>query len=124
MSSHLLAELAEIAERVLIIDRGRLVADTTLDGLLDGGRRIVELRCANPSVLAEALRARGTAVECDGELLLIDGLSARAAGELAAAVGAGPIFWLSERTARLEDVFFELAGSLTEPAPSRPKGGR
>ena len=124
VSSHLLAELAEIAQRVLIIDRGRLVADTTLDGLLDGGRRIVELRCANASVLVETLRARGTPFECDGELLLIDGLSTHAVGELAAAVGAGPIFWLSERTSRLEDVFFELAGSLTEPAPSRPTRGR
>jgi ABC-2 type transport system ATP-binding protein len=118
VSSHLLAELAEVAQRMLIIDRGRLVADTTLDELLDGGRRVVELRCAHPSELAGALRSRGATVECDGELLVIEGLSPHAVGEVAAAVGAGPVYWLGERPTRLEDVYFELAGSLTEPAPA------
>lgn len=36
VSSHLLTELAEIADRVLIIDRGRLVVDADLDELVDG----------------------------------------------------------------------------------------
>lgn len=120
VSSHLLSELAEVAQRVLIIDRGRLVADTSLDALLNGGRRIVELRCADPSALAEALPAHGATVERDGDLLVIGGLSPQEAGEVAAAVGAGPVYWLSERTSRLEDIYFELAGSLARPAPSRP----
>jgi len=42
VSSHLLGELAAVADRILIIDRGRLVADTTLDELVDGGRRTLE----------------------------------------------------------------------------------
>jgi ABC-2 type transport system ATP-binding protein len=120
VSSHLLAELAEVAQRVLVIDRGRLIADTTLDALLDGGRRVVELRCADPSAMAEALRARGTRFDRAGELLLIEGLSPRQAGEVAAAVGVGAVYWLNERTTNLEDVYFELAGSLTQPAPARP----
>jgi ABC-2 type transport system ATP-binding protein len=123
VSSHVLGELAEIAQRVLIIDRGHLVADTTLDELLNGGRRKIEVRCANPSALAEALRARGVAVEHEpgrdpdrGDLLVIEGLSPQEAGEIATAAGAGPIYWLSERAASLEDVYFELAGSLAAPS--------
>jgi ABC-2 type transport system ATP-binding protein len=42
VSSHLLSELAAVVDRILIIDRGRLVADTTLDELVDGGRRTLE----------------------------------------------------------------------------------
>jgi ABC-2 type transport system ATP-binding protein len=112
VSSHQLAELSEVAQRVLIIDRGHLVADTTLDALLDGARGVVELRCADPSALAEALVARGVMVERDGDLLVIEGLPPHEAGEVAAAVGAGPVHWLSERTASLEEIYFALAGSL------------
>jgi ABC-2 type transport system ATP-binding protein len=114
VSSHLLAELAEVAQRVVIIDRGRLVADTTLDALVNGARRVVELRCADPSALAQALVARDVTVERDGDLLVIEGLPPQEAGEVAAAVGAGPVHWLSERTASLEDVYVELARSLQE----------
>jgi hypothetical protein len=101
-----------------------LVADTTLEALLNGGRRIVELRCADPSAATGALRARGATVERDDELLVIEGLSPQEAGEVAAAAGAGPVHWLSERTNRLEDVYVELAGSLTQPAPARPPSSR
>ena len=40
ISSHMLAELAQAVDRVLIIDRGRLVGDATLDDLTAGGRTL------------------------------------------------------------------------------------
>ncbi len=115
VSSHLLAELAEVAERVLIIDRGRLVADAAMDELLGAARRVVELRCAEPARMAEALRQRGAGVGVDGDLLVIEGVSARQVGEVVAAVGAGPIYALAERGGSFEDAYFQLAGSLTSP---------
>jgi ABC-2 type transport system ATP-binding protein len=111
VSSHQLAELAEVAQRMLIIDGGRLVADTPLDALLNGARRVVELRCARPGVLVDALVARGMSVDREGELLVIAGLPANEAGDIAADVGAGPVHWLTERTTSLEDVYFSLASS-------------
>ncbi len=110
VSSHLLSELAEIAHRVLIIDHGRLVADTPLDELLVG-QSVVELRCADPAAMERALRARRLRVVTEGDTLLIEGASARETGELAAAVGAGPVHWLTERPNSFEDVYFRLAGS-------------
>jgi len=112
VSTHQLAELAEIAQRMLIIDGGRLVADTTLDALLNGTRRVVEMRCARPGALAEALIARGMSVDRDGDLLVIEGLSPDEAGDIAAEVGAGPVHWLNKRTTSLEDIYLSLAGSL------------
>ncbi|HEX5997569.1 MAG TPA: ATP-binding cassette domain-containing protein [Jiangellales bacterium] len=112
VSSHLLSELAEVAHRVVIIDRGRLVADTTLDDLLAEQSHVVELRCADPAPLVRDLRARQVKVVVDGDALLIEGLSARETGETVAAVGAGPVFWLTERTGNFEDVYFRLAGSM------------
>ena len=112
VSSHLLAELAEVATRVVIIDRGRLVADATLEELLTGRSRSVELRCADPDAMATAVRARDLAITRDRDLLVIEGLTAREAGELAATVGAGPIYHLNERAATFEDAYFALAGTL------------
>ncbi|MEU5939659.1 ATP-binding cassette domain-containing protein [Micromonospora sp. NPDC047548] len=115
VSSHLLSELAEVAHRVVIIDRGRLIADTTLDDLLAEQSHVVELRCADPAPLVQELRARQVKVVADGDGLLIEGLSARETGEAVAAVGAGPVYWLTERTGSFEDVYFRLAGSMPHP---------
>jgi ABC-2 type transport system ATP-binding protein len=116
VSSHLLGELAEIADRVVIIDRGRIVADSPLDELLAQRELVVELRCADPTALAVALRDRGAAAEPDGTLLLITGMTAREVGDLVAVSGAGPVYHLAERTPTFEDAYFELAGSLAQPA--------
>jgi ABC-2 type transport system ATP-binding protein len=117
VSSHLLAELAEIADRVLVIDRGRLVADAALAELVRGSARVVEVRCAAPGALVDAARRRGIAVEVHGDdLVVLSGPSAREIGELAAAADAGPVWWLAERATSFEDAYFELAGSLARPA--------
>jgi ABC-2 type transport system ATP-binding protein len=118
VSSHLLAELAEVADRVVIIDRGRLVADATLDELLSGSGPVVELRCADPAAAAGALVAAGASVERDGDLLVVSGASAREVGEVVSRAGAGPIHRLAERATRIEDAYLALAGSLG--TPSRP----
>jgi ABC-2 type transport system ATP-binding protein len=113
ISSHLLAELAEVVDRVVIIDRGRLVADKPLDQLLDR-TRVVEMRCADPAAMLRAVTDRDLRADLDSDLLVIHGMSAREAGELAAVVGAGPVHWLTERTSSFEDVYFRLAGSLVD----------
>jgi ABC-2 type transport system ATP-binding protein len=118
VSSHLLAELAEVADRVVIIDRGRLIADSTLTELLGGRTRVVELRCANPTTMAAALRDSGSIVSVDGDLLVIQGSSARDVGELAASIGAGPVYGLSERASTFEAAYLELAGTLGRPSNS------
>lgn len=116
VSSHLLAELAEVAHRVVIIDRGRLLADATLDELLSGRSRAVELRCADAAAMVAAMRARGATVTLDGDLLVIEGTTAREAGEIAAMIGAGPVYQLGERAGSIEDAYFELAGTLARPS--------
>jgi ABC-2 type transport system ATP-binding protein len=122
VSSHLLAELAEVVDRVVIIDRGRLVADATLEELLAGRSRVVELRCADPGAMAAALRTRGASVSSEGDLLVVEGSSAHEVGEVAAIVGAGPVYQLSERAVSFEDAYLELAGTLTQPSAAGTDG--
>jgi ABC-2 type transport system ATP-binding protein len=116
VSSHLLGELAEVADRVVIIDRGRLVADSPLSDLVASRSSTVELRCANPRAVATYLQDLGHRARLDGDLLVVDGATAREVGFVVDLLDAGPISQLSERAARFEDVYFELAGSLAAPA--------
>jgi ABC-2 type transport system ATP-binding protein len=118
VSSHLLGELAEVAARMVIIDRGRLVADSTVDELVARQGRVVELQVRDPARVAHALRTRGARVDINGDDLVIEGSSAREVGDIVADLAAGPVYQLAERTARFEDAYFELAGTLTEQAPT------
>ncbi len=112
VSSHLLPELAEVADRVVIMDRGRLVADAPLDELLAGRSRVAELRCADPAAVVEAISHTGlAAAQLEGDLVVIEGLSAQEAGELVSSVGAGPVHHLVERRGTFEDIYFDLAAT-------------
>lgn len=55
VSSHLLSELAQVVDRVVVIRDGRLVAETDIDALTD----TVTVRVDRPDAMAEALRAAG-----------------------------------------------------------------
>ena len=54
------------------------------------------------------------------DLVVIEGSSAREVGEVAAMVGAGPVYRLSERVSSFEDAYFELAGTLSRPSSTTP----
>ncbi len=116
VSSHLLGELAEVADQMVIIDRGKLIADTPLQELLRRRQTIVELRCQNHGAAAAGLEQLGAVVERCDDHLVIRGLSAREIGDTVDRTNAGPVFLLNERVASFEDIYFELAGSLGSDA--------
>jgi len=113
VSSHLLSELAEVVDRVVIIDHGHLVIDSTLEALLAEQAPVVEVRCAHPAALRRELSARGLTVTASGDALVVDGIGAPEVGEIAATVGAGPVHWLSQRSSSFEDAYFRLAPSTS-----------
>jgi ABC-2 type transport system ATP-binding protein len=110
VSSHLLAEVAQTVDQVVIIDRGRLVAQSTLAAQTAGADRTVRVRTAQPEALRDLLVARGATVTLDGpEQLLVGGVTAEQVGQAAAASGVVLHEMRFERS-NLEDVFLELTG--------------
>ncbi len=86
VSSHLMAEMAVTADRLIVVARGRMIADTTVEALArpDG----VLVRTPDPRRLARELVTQGASdVDPAGEELLVRGLSAEKIGEVAAAEG-------------------------------------
>jgi ABC-2 type transport system ATP-binding protein len=115
VSSHLMSEMALTADHLLVIGRGRMIADMPMPELMarHGGDR-VEVRAADPQRLAADLRAAGAQVtlEPDGTLSLA-GLESRQIGELAAERGH-VLHQLRDVTASLEEAYFRLTGESVE----------
>ena len=116
VSSHVLAEMSQTADAVIVIARGKVVAQGPLAELTAGERGTVEVRSPGAERLAAALRSRGFGVEeAADQTLRVTGADAAAVGDLALRQGVA-VHALAERSASLEDVFFELTGG--ESAPS------
>jgi ABC-2 type transport system ATP-binding protein len=114
VSSHLLAEVAQTVDQVVIIDRGRLVARSSLAALTAGADRTVRVRTPQPEALRGLLVARGATVTPDGpDRLVVGGVTAEQVGQAAAAGGVVLHEMRFERS-NLEDVFLELTASRGE----------
>jgi ABC-2 type transport system ATP-binding protein len=112
--SHVLAEVAQTVDQVVIIDRGRLVAQSTLAALTAGADRTVRVRTPQPEALRDLLVARGAQVSVDGpDQLVVGGATAEQVGRTAAAGGVVLHEMRFERS-NLEDVFLELTGGKGE----------
>ncbi|HEV3505854.1 MAG TPA: ATP-binding cassette domain-containing protein [Actinomycetes bacterium] len=114
VSSHVLAEVAQTVDQVVIIDRGRLVAQSTLAALTAGADRTVRVRTPQPEALRDLLVARGAQVTVDGPgQLVVLGATTEQVGQAAAAGGVVLHEMRFERS-NLEDVFLELTGRKGE----------
>jgi ABC-2 type transport system ATP-binding protein len=115
VSSHLMSEMALTADHLLVIGRGRLLADLPLPELIarNSGER-VEVRSVDSQRMSSDLRAAGAqvTVEPDGTLGVL-GLGAEQIGELAAERGH-VLHQLRDVTASLEEAYFRLTGESVE----------
>ncbi|HSZ41405.1 MAG TPA: ATP-binding cassette domain-containing protein [Trebonia sp.] len=115
ISSHLMSEMAQTADHLIVIGRGRLLADAPtaqFTGPAAGGDVLV--RSPRAGDLTELLRARGAAVAVTGDGgLSVTGTDAAAIADLAAARGI-PVHELTRRAPSLEQVYLNLTGASTE----------
>ena len=113
VSSHLLSEVAAIAQDVVVIDGGRLVAHSPVADLVERSAAAVRVLTPDPERLGELFDARGIRHERVSPDTLRAETSRETVGRIAADEGIA-IFGLEEEEHSLEDVFFELTGSRRE----------
>jgi ABC-2 type transport system ATP-binding protein len=119
ISSHLLAEVAQSVDDVVIIARGQLRAQGTLERVLGGDEGTsTEVRARETDRLAQALEARGHRVERAGETLLVLGVEPEQVGELAARERV-TLRYLAPRGRSLEAAFLALTGDGGATASDR-----
>jgi ABC-2 type transport system ATP-binding protein len=108
VSSHILAEVAQTVDSVIILDRGHLVTHDTLDELTARVQHKLRIRTPQAEQLQRLLIAQGaTALVVTPDRLEVTGSSAERVG-LLAAEHAIPIFETTTDGVGLEDVFFQL----------------
>ncbi|MGI8867278.1 MAG: ATP-binding cassette domain-containing protein [Mycobacteriales bacterium] len=115
LSSHLMSEMAITADRLIIIGRGRLIAEGTVAQLLQGGTgSFVLVRSSEVDRLAALLVAREATVSRPSVgTLCVTGVSADVVGELARANGLS-LQELSTQQASLEKRYMELTGESVD----------
>jgi ABC-2 type transport system ATP-binding protein len=116
VSSHLLAELSNTADRVVVIGRGKLIASTTVEDFVSrSGGEAVRVRSPALDTLRELLSGAGieVAVEPDGSALSVRGAAIEVIGELAAR-NAIVLHELSVRQASLEEAYLRMTDADVE----------
>jgi ABC-2 type transport system ATP-binding protein len=121
VSSHLMTEMAQTADRLIIIGRGRLLADTTTAELTESyAGQDVLLRSPRADELSRLLAAEGAAVtpQADGAIV-VTGLDAAVIGDLAAGHGIA-LHALVPRHASLEDAYLNITGDSADYRSETP----
>ena len=115
VSSHLMSEMALTADHLIIIGRGRLLADTATDRFVAANaRHDVLVRSSRSAELTGLLAERGATVsQQDDGGLSVTGLDAPAVADLAAAHGI-PVHELTPRSASLEQAYLDITGDSAE----------
>ncbi len=126
VSSHLMSEMERTADHVIVIGKGKLVADTSMqEFMLHASGSVVRVISPQAATFAPLLEANGATVQPDSEpsALLVSGLDAAAVGDLAAA-NQVVLHELSVRRASLEQAFMDLTKDSVEyqshDAPAQP----
>lgn len=114
VSSHLLSEMALTAEHLVVIGRGRIIADTTVkDFVAQSSESTVRVRSPQLDALRSALTSKGLTVREDGsdglEGLVVLDSTTDAIGDIAGAQGI-TLHELAAQRGSLEDAFMKLTG--------------
>ena len=115
VSSHLMSEMALTATDLVVIGRGRLIADTTVaDFIASNTEATVLVRTPSPGDLTDALLSAGARVS-DGDegALLVTGADAARVGDVALAAGVA-VHELRPVQASLEQVFMDLTSEMVD----------
>jgi ABC-2 type transport system ATP-binding protein len=121
VSSHLMSEMALTADQLIIVGRGRLIADVSVDEFTLGARPGVRVRSPQSALLRIALAGPDVSVTTTGsDVLEVDGLDSESVGRVAAEHGV-MLYELVPRTASLEEAFMDLTRVDVEYRGSMPE---
>ncbi len=129
VSSHLMSEMETTAQDIIVIGRGKLIANTTIDKFIaENSTGTVKVRTPQADALAKAVAAAGgTATTSGDDALVIQGLSTDQVGDVAYDASIR-LHELSQHRASLEQAFMELTADSVEYQASvqgtAPAGGR
>ena len=124
LSSHLMSEMSQTADHLIVIGRGKIIADAPIADILNGQGRIrTRVRTDAPEQLTGLLAREGVSVQAqERELLEVAGLDPREIAQTALRNGV-LVYELTPLTASLEEAYLELTKDDVEYRSDRPDAG-
>jgi len=120
VSSHLMSEMEDTADQIVVLGRGRLLADAPVQEFVSSAAATVRVRTPEVGTLRRALLDEGFAVDqIATEELSVSDTGPRAVGDVAFRVGAR-VHELTTTSATLEDAYMRLTADSVEFASSPP----
>ena len=114
VSSHLMSEMENTADHLIVIGRGRLIADCSVAEFIERNSvQAVRVRTPQPDALVAAIRRAGGRVAAAGEAIVIHGLAADKVGDLAYENGIR-LHELAVAQASLEEAYMEQTAASVE----------
>jgi ABC-2 type transport system ATP-binding protein len=114
VSSHLMSEMENTADHLIVIGRGRLIADCSVAEFIERNSvQAVRVRTPQPDALVAAIRRAGGRVAAAGEAIVIHGLAAAIVGDLAYENGVR-LHELAVAQASLEEAYMEQTAASVE----------
>ncbi len=115
VSSHLMSEMENTADHLIVIGRGRLIADCSVAEFIEGNSvQAVRVRTPQPGALVAAIRRAGASVAAaSDDAIVVQGLPAERIGDLALENGVR-LHELTCAQASLEEAFMELTAASVE----------
>ncbi|MBB2966236.1 ATP-binding cassette domain-containing protein [Leifsonia aquatica] len=115
LSSHLMSEMAQTADHIIVLGRGRILADAPVDQILAGAtRNAVRVRTPQVEELARAIASADVTVTgVESQLIEVSGLTAAQVGDAAARSGV-VLHELTPLSASLEEAYLELTHDEVE----------
>jgi ABC-2 type transport system ATP-binding protein len=110
ISSHLITEVQQVLDEVVIINQGKVVAQGPVNHLTDAQTNIVEVRCGDPDRLIQVLTEHGIDAEQTPAGVVVRDVAAEKVGQIAAHEGIA-VYQMNTVRQTLEDVFLELTST-------------
>jgi ABC-2 type transport system ATP-binding protein len=120
VSSHLMSEMENTADHLIVVGRGRLIADCGMAEFIEpSSGQAVMVRTPSPDALARAVAAAGGSVTRESDQLRVRGLSEEEVGDIAFANGV-PVYHLAAAKVSLEQAFMELTADSVDYRAALP----
>lgn len=121
VSSHLLSEMSQMADNVVVIGKGKLIADTSIKQIISGNSHSgVFVRATNLAKLQTALKTKKFDFKATDGGLMVSGVKSDVVGKLAFDAKI-PILELANQSASLEEAFLELTAGAEEYSTGKGK---
>jgi ABC-2 type transport system ATP-binding protein len=123
VSSHLMSEMALTAKHLIVVGRGRLIADTSVDEFIArASRNLVRLRTTDPEAMRALLSGPDVSITDEAGGMLVAGLTSDQIGMMAGRAGL-VLLELSPQQASLEEAFMDLTADTVEFHATPAAGG-